>query len=158
MLGLNISLYFSFKIRIHLLVFLFGAITAQEYIPGTPGAPWTLEETLVIKAKLNAIYHKWGGHDALRELYGNTNGSNWQDVPTAEKALRLGFHDCLKYSDGSGGCDGCLNWDGVGKRWTGFGKMNFPVQTNTDNNGLEYMVDVLEGIYTDAKFPKVCSL
>jgi hypothetical protein len=29
------------------------------------------------------------------------------------KMLRLAFHDCVKYADGSGGCDGCLNWDGM---------------------------------------------
>ena len=111
---------------------------------------------MIVKAKLFAIYHKWGGHVALREIYGNPNGSNWQDVPNAAKALRLGFHDCIKYSDGTGGCDGCLNWDGVGKRWTNFGQFNFPVVANTDNNGLEYLVDVLEHVYTNAKFPKVC--
>ena len=34
--------------------------------------------------------------------------------PSANKIVRLAFHDCLKYADGSGGCDGCLNWDGMG--------------------------------------------
>jgi len=27
----------------------------------------------------------------------------------APMAVRLGFHDCVKYKDGTGGCDGCLN-------------------------------------------------
>ena len=26
------------------------------------------------------------------------------------KAIRLAFHDCMPYTDGSGGCDGCLNF------------------------------------------------
>ena len=33
--------------------------------------------------------------------------------------IRLAFHDCLKYSmeeGGGGGCDGCLNWEGMGSR------------------------------------------
>ena len=33
--------------------------------------------------------------------------------------IRLAFHDCLKYSmdqGGGGGCDGCLNWEGMGFR------------------------------------------
>ena len=33
--------------------------------------------------------------------------------------IRLAFHDCLKYSmeeGGDGGCDGCLNWEGMGSR------------------------------------------
>ena len=33
------------------------------------------------------------------------------------KVLRLSFHDCIRYEDGTGGCDGCLNWHGVGHRW-----------------------------------------
>ena len=28
--------------------------------------------------------------------------------------MRLVFHDCVRYTDGTGGCDGCLNWGGVG--------------------------------------------
>ena len=27
------------------------------------------------------------------------------------KAVRLAFHDCVPYKDGTGGCDGCLNFD-----------------------------------------------
>ena len=33
--------------------------------------------------------------------------------------IRLAFHDCLRYSmeeGGGGGCDGCLNWEGMGSR------------------------------------------
>ena len=29
------------------------------------------------------------------------------------------FHDCIRYADGEGGCDGCLNWHGVGHRLQG---------------------------------------
>ena len=43
------------------------------------------------------------------------------------KALRLTFHDCLKYKDGGMGCDGCLNFD-----------------ENLDgNNGLQHSVAIL---------------
>ena len=34
--------------------------------------------------------------------------------PSAPKIVRLAFHDCLKYEDGTGGCDGCLGWQGMG--------------------------------------------
>ena len=27
--------------------------------------------------------------------------------------LRLVFHDCIPYTDGTGGCDGCMNWQGM---------------------------------------------
>lgn len=30
---------------------------------------------------------------------------------TERKAIRLAFHDCVLYEDGTGGCDGCLNFD-----------------------------------------------
>ena len=33
--------------------------------------------------------------------------------PDPPKVLRLAFHDCLKYTDGTGGCDGCLDWAGM---------------------------------------------
>ena len=66
-----------------------------------------------------------------------------------------GFHDCLKYKDGSGGCDGCLNWEGVGVRFgDGTNKFKFEDVGETNNNGLRYTVEVLEHIYTNASFPK----
>ena len=77
-------------------------------------------------------------------------------LPDAAKMLRLGFHDCLKYEDGTGGCDGCLNWEGVGFRHTqGNPDYKYPDVGNTNNNGLGLTVLVLEHIYTDPKFPKV---
>ena len=86
-----------------------------RYVPGTPGAPWTHQEVLTVKSKLYSIFSGRGGYDALKQIYGE-NPSTWMDVPNAAKMLRLGFHDCLKYKDGTGGCDGCLNWEGVGYR------------------------------------------
>ena len=32
---------------------------------------------------------------------------------TENKLIRLVFHDCVTYEDGTGGCDGCLNWKGM---------------------------------------------
>ena len=38
-------------------------------------------------------------------------------APTTRKFIQLAFHDCLKNVDSNGnpfgGCDGCLNWEGV---------------------------------------------
>ena len=39
---------------------------------------------------------------------------------TENSLLQLGFHDCHLYEDGSGGCDGCLNWSGIGMGYSGF--------------------------------------
>ena len=30
---------------------------------------------------------------------------------TPSKAIRLAFHDCQPYIDGTGGCDGCINFE-----------------------------------------------
>ena len=37
--------------------------------------------------------------------------------PRFSRLIQLAFHDCLKYADedgGGGGCDGCINWSGMG--------------------------------------------
>lgn len=81
----------------------------------------------------------------------------WTSVPSAGKLLRLGFQDCMKYKDGTGGCDGCLEWKGVGLRIprSDLQKGKFPADGEGDghNNGLGYVVEVLEAIYTDRSFP-----
>ena len=66
------------------------------------------------------------------------------------------FHDCIRYTDGSGGCDGCLNWEGVGTRFSVDNlkyKFKEDDMTETNNNGLEYTVAVLEELYTNRAFP-----
>ena len=61
-----------------------------------------------------------------------------QDIAFNErKMLRLAFHDCFLYEDGTGGCDGCLNLD----------------DNLHGNDGLQYSVAVLEKLYTDPDFP-----
>ena len=47
-------------------------------------------------------------------------------IITENTIIRLAFHDCLRYSDGTGGCDGCLNWDGMGFRFKNFFTTIFP--------------------------------
>ena len=72
----------------------------------------------------------------------------------APKAVRLGFHDCLKYTDGTGGCDGCLNWEGVDIRYQP--KKYFKLMKNVDeadNNGLGDIVRSLERLYRDTNYP-----
>ena len=73
---------------------------------------------------------------------------------SASKVLRLSFHDCLKYTDGSGGCDGCLNWKGVGVYYEDApGEQLYEDVRLTDNNGLRPAVEVLEAVYTVPDFP-----
>ena len=67
------------------------------------------------------------------------------------------FHDCIRYEDGEGGCDGCLNWSGVGHRFPHEESIKFTFSEDdikeTNNNGLEYTVAVLEEVYTNPNFP-----
>ena len=136
-------------------LFLISVVNAGEYVPGTPGAPWTKEEVLIVKSKLFSIFHAWGGDNALLDINNGNRTFTWMDVPDEGKVLRLGFHDCLKYEDGSGGCDGCLNWDGVEFRHQdAANKYMYPDIGKTNNNGMGPTVVVLEHIYTDAAFPK----
>lgn len=80
-------------------------VLADVYIPGTPGASWTEEEIIVVKAKLQSIFRRGGGYDALHQLHPDGtpgpwetpgSGPSWMLIPNAPKILRLGFHDCLK--------------------------------------------------------------
>ena len=73
----------------------------------------------------------------------------------APRILRLGFHDCLKYTDGTGGCDGCLNWKGMNvdhRPIEDKGKAK-PNIDSTDNNGLSWPLIQLEKVYKDVDYP-----
>ena len=61
----------------------------------------------------------------------------------------------LFYQDGSGGCDGCLNWEGVGTKFQISeleGKNQLPNLSGTNNNGLDKIVEYLEEIYKNPMF------
>ena len=68
---------------------------ADPYVPGNPGAAWSAEELIIVKSKLFSIFNSNGGYKALGQIY-EENPAGWIDVPDAPKALRLGFHDCLR--------------------------------------------------------------
>merc|ERR1719483_543290 len=105
----------------------------DPYVPGNPGAAWTEEEILITKTKL---FHMYSHYD------------------NAPKALRLGFHDCIKYADGTGGCDGCLNWKGMDvKLDVKMHGRNLKPEDGAGNNGLGDTVRLFEQIYTETNFP-----
>jgi len=91
-------------------------------------------------------------------------------APTTRKLIQLAFHDCLKNVDSEGnhfgGCDGCLNWEGMDLMyqvpfgvfmtetapiWPSYRAM--PIKYKTDNNKLSTTVMALELIYTDPTWP-----
>ena len=148
-----------------ILVSLFLCV-AGEYTPGTPGGPWTYDELLIVRAKLwslmidgraQTLYKKipYNDRPMAGELDEKWINKGLQFFPA--KLLRLIFHDCLKYTDGSGGCDGCLNWEGMNFRFPSANSMKFKYLYDDikkgNNNGLEFTVALLEMIYTDKNFP-----
>mmetsp|Transcript_36227 Transcript_36227/g.79173 ORF Transcript_36227/g.79173 Transcript_36227/m.79173 type:complete len:586 (-) Transcript_36227:259-2016(-) len=144
------------------------------------GAPWTESETMIVFAKLYAVFSqpltifkslqsaapyecRTGFADPPNEPCDGQEGredsfagDDW--LPTAAKFLRLGFHDCLKYTDGTGGCDGCLEFTNMFIRYNDKASGdkrngNRPDALAGDNNNLAFAADVLEKIYTTKGFP-----
>ena len=160
----------TFVLRIFLVLsFLASLCHGATYKPGEPGAPWTKQEMLTIKAKLYTLFMQDGGSNAVDEfriikklkaknvLKGRKNSR----VPDAPKMLRLSFHDCLKYKDGTGGCDGCLNVNEYyieksGDKYLSEARRKKRKDIKeSDNNGLELTVRILEEMYTNKTFPEV---
>ena len=139
--------------------------SAKEYQPGTPGEEWTPEEVEIVRNKVVMFLDQNNDKkkEMFNELYGKNEPNNQKGRarPISEMALfRLSFHDCLTYKDGTGGCDGCLNWDHMGTPSPSpfsstkmYCKHNHPKVNKTDNNGLDRLVYYLEKIYTTTDFP-----
>jgi len=141
----------------------------SEYIPGTPGAGWNDDEVAVVRKKLLVIMdaliwkphsNGWVGH--LKMPGGRAEG--W---PSENKLMRIAFHDCLKYTDGTGGCDGCLDMHNVPFKYMNFFTAGIKPQSNvkpqfyyeperfkfSDNNDLEPAAIALEEVYKNATWP-----
>ena len=153
--------------KIILLLLPIFLVASGEYAPGTPGGPWTFDELLVVRAKLwtlmiedkaEKIYKRVPKNELPKavELDDKYMRKGLQFFPA--KLVRLAFHDCLKYTDGSGGCDGCLNWEGMNFRFPSGNSMKYKFKQDDikkgNNNGLEYTVAMLEMIYTETDFPR----
>ena len=95
-----------------ILVFLLCLGGAKASWTGKRGEPWSQEEILMVKAKLVQVFLSTGSvyneYLALHpEVEPPKGGANY---PNGPKMLRLGFHGCLRTSNGTGGgCNGCLN-------------------------------------------------
>ena len=100
---------------------------SSVYVPGTPGAAWSDLEVEAVREKVLVMVDV-SRHEEILTLppwddqipipcWDESDGTldcgdrAAQRRPTENLLLRLTFHDCFKYKDGSGGCDGCLNWD-----------------------------------------------
>ena len=87
-------------------------------------------------------------------------------IPNLPKVVRLAFHDCIRHSDASEGCNGCLNFEGMGgenpgafylKDCTYKEDVDCPkdhASEHTNNNNMFWTARVLEQIYTNVR-PKL---
>ena len=100
-------------------------IANAVYVPGTPGAEWSVEEMLAVKHLLHKILNK--PEEALKRVPEGPHGSLDQKftgqemfdrykkfgdiklkdavLPDIPKLVRLAFHDCVPDSE-TGGCNG----------------------------------------------------
>ena len=94
-------------------------------------------------------------HDEFNLPRKYSNRWRWRYGPNPNRLIELAFHDCLRYEDGSGGCDGCLNWKGVGYLAKNHRKNHYkwPQVNATDNNKLQMSARSLEFIYTLTDWP-----
>ena len=114
-----------------------------------------------MKAKIRKTFTTWSKGLSMSAL--NSTGLpdetddatlyHWGTWHNAPKILRLAFHDCVKYEDGSGGCDGCLNWSGMGTFFEDVKDQRYNDVSVGDNNGLRPTVEVMEAVYTVPNFP-----
>merc|ERR1712066_742836 len=129
------------------------------YVPGTPGADWTSEEVETTRQRIFQIMTPvWDEKEELGLAgAGGRNENNFPGQLSENVILGLVFHDCIPYADGSGGCDGCLNFNHMDsvipnpndkKDMYRFSPIN-----ETDNQGLDQIAAKLELIYTTVDWP-----
>mmetsp|Transcript_40705 Transcript_40705/g.95624 ORF Transcript_40705/g.95624 Transcript_40705/m.95624 type:complete len:430 (+) Transcript_40705:130-1419(+) len=149
---------------------------------GKAGADWTQKEALQVMGKLHrvfsaskVVYKEWKAKYGEVECYNGFEASadaepcdgldghvdsepKDESLPNAAKFVRLGFHDCVRYKDGSGGCDGCMKFYDMFRKYNDLASgdkrnLNRADPVAGTNNGLQLAADILEEIYTDPKFP-----
>jgi len=134
-----------------------GPVTNMTYQSGMPGGQWTDDEVKATRLRiLQMIHPNWD----VKKAQGTWNGlgvKTEKGQTTENTLMRLVFHDCMRYTDGTGGCDGCLNWKGVGKSGPSPHDKNDYYKTEpfteTDNNGMDQIAANLELIYTTIDWP-----
>jgi len=158
---------------------------SSKYVAGTPGAAWTEEEALIVMGKLHRVFTaQQKVYEELESINGKidchtgfapesgegfaeecdgqdgreTGEPAGESLPDAAKFVRLGFHDCFKYKDGSGGCDGCLRFYDMFHKYNDLAsgdkrQMRRGDPVSGTNNGLYLAADVLDLIYTKPDFP-----
>jgi len=129
------------------------------YQPGTSGGDWNEEEIESTRRRIMKIMTPiW---EEKKELGTSTSNSKTNQGAkgqvTENVILRLVFHDCIPYKDGTGGCDGCLNWAHMYSETPSANNKDhvykFSPPNATDNKGLDGAAIALEKIYTTLDWP-----
>lgn len=132
---------------------------AFAYQPGAKGGQWTDHEVASTRRRVFQMIHpNWD----VKKAQGTWNGVGTvteKGQVTENTLMRLVFHDCMMYEDGTGGCDGCINFKGVGVKGPDPNNKDdyyrFEPLDKSDNNNMDQIVEKLELIYTTIDWPFV---
>ena len=134
---------------------------------GGPGGAWSEDDISITRQRVLTMISP--EHKDKEAMFPEDDiDEKGIDSVTENVLLRLAFHDCVRYKDGSGGCDGCLNWEGMGFRYRNFRMIGSDFKAldvgnyyykpedivhHGANNGLGRVVKYLEKIYTMVDWP-----
>ena len=124
------------------------------YTPRTPGAAWTTEEILIVKSKLWRMFSSDEAERMVREG-GVPSLGNDSDIK-GPRDLFLLLHERLRDKGSTTVYDTRMVAVNI---WHTFdhnphdGYFNYPDQTGGDNNGMQALSDLLEGIYIWPAYP-----
>ena len=137
-----------------------GPETGSAYVPGTAGGEWSDEEVASTRRRILKMITPIWKEKMIIGTATSKLGKNTDDSPgevTENVIMRLVFHDCIPYLDGTGGCDGCLNWHGMYSESPSPNKAEhfyaFDPVNATDNKGLDGVAIALERIYRTIDWP-----
>ena len=128
------------------------------YQPGTTGGDWNEEEIESTRRRIMKIMTPiWEEKNELGTATTKSGRNEETGQVTENRILRLVFHDCIPYKDGTGGCDGCLNWAHMYSETPNPNdkdhRYKFSPPNATDNKGLAGAAFYLEKIYTTLDWP-----
>ena len=110
-------------------------------------AAWDDKEVETTRRRiLMMIYPEWEIKLEMgtTESWFGTNHRSGKGLCTENVIMRLVFHDCIPYTDGTGGCDGCMNWHGMDSETPNPNdeshKYKFEPVNSTDNKVLSYLL------------------
>eukprot|EP00928_Gymnodinium_smaydae_P026042 TRINITY_DN20556_c0_g1_i1.p1 TRINITY_DN20556_c0_g1~~TRINITY_DN20556_c0_g1_i1.p1 ORF type:complete len:670 (+),score=113.19 TRINITY_DN20556_c0_g1_i1:50-2059(+) len=105
------------------------------------------------------VYDQTAKKCTLRQPEPCSHVKNWfphmGSDPKMPMLLRLGFHSCVPYEDGTGGCDGCVSTEDMFVRYIRRDPfLHRPAEKKGSNGNMGPALDMLQKIYEDPAFPR----